>query len=890
VISLVLWAVTSSAFALVFALLGPVTAVAGLVDSRVSARRLTAREAARFGAEVRSTLDTIADRHAAERAALDEAHPSAARLTARRGADPYRWSASRDGTVLVTLGRGSTTSALELGAALPAASGHAELESLMARAAVIDGAPVLVDARFGIGVCGPLVVAAAVARGIVVQLAWTLSPTAFWIARPDDEWAAPLPHQNGPLRSGYLLEWGALGDDAPIAGIAIADNADALPGSCRVVVALRDGVASILEHPDRTRRSALAPEALSRESARAWAMRVRADAVREQVILDDRAPGAVALAPLLRLPGTGDSLACEVGRRADGPLTLDLIEHGPHAIIGGTTGSGKSELLVAWVVAMAAARSPEVVTFLLVDFKGGASFAPLKRLPHAVGIITDLDASEADRALRSLRAELRYRERIVAGAHGASLGEVPLPRLVIVVDEFAALVAESPDLHAVFADIAARGRSLGMHLVLCTQRPSGVIRDAVLANANLRISLRVNNSSDSTAVIGNDRAAVIPARARGRGIVALAGGDGEPGQFALAESRDIESVAVRWAHVSPVRRPWCPPLPARVPLERGQVVPGTVPFALADLPDEQRQATVSWHPETDGGLLVLGAPRSGKSTALDVLGEFGTTIPHDPAAAWDVIAELATTANALVVADDLDSLLARFPHDYRDVVVDRLAEVMRDGPRRDTVVVASAQRMTSDLQRIAPLLPARLVLHHVSRQEFVLAGGDGAHHSSTAVPGRGVWKGTSVQVMVGDHPPERTQRQPLVADSTPTGPFAIVTTRPAVLAARLTRAGVLVRGPADAAPAGRIAVIADPDQWQSRWSALGGFRAAGTLYFDACGTAEYRALTRSRELPPLMAGHPELQWHVTASGEATRVRLLLSSPGAGQASAAVSSV
>src|SRR5690606_38751968 len=146
-------------------------------------------------------------------------------------------------------------------------------------------------------------------------------------------------------------------------------------------------------------------------------------------------------------------------------------------------------------------------------------------LPHVVGIVTDLDEVAAARALRSLRAELRHRESLLAERGARSIEEladgVPaLARLVIVVDEFAALTAGFPELHEVFADLAARGRSLGVHLVLCTQRPAGSVRDSVLANCTLRISLRVNNRADSIAVVGEPGAAALPRHPVGRAIIA----------------------------------------------------------------------------------------------------------------------------------------------------------------------------------------------------------------------------------------------------------------------------------------------------------------------------------------------------------------------------------
>src|SRR5690606_3260836 len=155
--------------------------------------------------------------------------------------------------------------------------------------------------------------------------------------------------------------------------------------------------------------------------------------------------------------------------------------------VGGTTGSGKSELLNTWILATLDDRTPAEVTVLLVDFKGGAAFAPLAGLPHCVGLVTDLDGPLAARAAISLRAEIRRREQVLAHSRARSIDEAGggVPRVIVAVDEYASVLGEDPELHALFSDLAARGRSLGIHLILCTQRPSGVVRDAILANCPL---------------------------------------------------------------------------------------------------------------------------------------------------------------------------------------------------------------------------------------------------------------------------------------------------------------------------------------------------------------------------------------------------------------------
>lgn len=219
-------------------------------------------------------------------------------------------------------------------------------------------------------------------------------------------------------------------------------------------------------------------------------------------------------------------LAAVVGQGAAGVIELDLRAQGPHALVAGTTGSGKSELLQTWIMALAAEVSPERVTFLLVDYKGGAAFAECTELPHTVGLVTDLDTHLVRRVLRSLRAELHHRERVLA-RHGAkdlitmerSANPDAPPALVIVIDEFAALVSEVPEFVEGVIDIAQRGRSLGLHLVLATQRPAGTITEKIRANTRLRIALRVADAADSSDVVGVPDAAFLDPTAPGRAVL-----------------------------------------------------------------------------------------------------------------------------------------------------------------------------------------------------------------------------------------------------------------------------------------------------------------------------------------------------------------------------------
>jgi len=353
-----------------------------------------------------------------------------------------------------------------------------------------------------------------------------------------------------------------------------------------------------------------------------------------------------------RRPG---ALRAIVGHTAGEPHALDLRQHGPHALLGGTTGAGKSELLQTWILALAAAHSPQRVNFLLVDYKGGSAFRDCVNLPHTVGLVTDLSPHLVRRALVSLGAELSYREQLFAQKKVKDLPELEKtgdpdtpPSLVIVVDEFAALVQEVPDFVNGVVNVAQRGRSLGLHLVLATQRPT----------------LRMADEADSADVLGSPEAAHIDPGLPGRAVsktgpgrlvpfqAAYVGGWTTSGhrrpdvsieELVIGEGQDwpapdfgattteadqgpTDSARITHtirrasavAQLPPPRRPWLDELAlaydlSRLPTNRrdDQLV-----FGVVDQPEHQRQATAVFYPDRDGNLAIFGTGGSGKSTAL----------------------------------------------------------------------------------------------------------------------------------------------------------------------------------------------------------------------------------------------------------------------------------
>ena len=255
----------------------------------------------------------------------------------------------------------------------------------------------------------------------------------------------------------------------------------------------------------------------------------------------------------------GQATAAVIGESYDGPFVIDIKTDGPHALIAGTTGAGKSELLQTIVAALAVANRPDAMTFVLVDYKGGAAFRDCVHLPHTVGMVTDLDTHLVERALESLGAELTRREQLLAAAGAKDIedyaparrhdGRLPaMPRLVLVIDEFASMVRDLPDFIPGLVNIAQRGRSLGIHLILATQRPSGVVTADIRANTNLRIALRVTDPEESTDIIDAPDAARISKTTPGRAYVRL-------GHVSLVPFQAARVGGRRPGTAGPARRP-----------------------------------------------------------------------------------------------------------------------------------------------------------------------------------------------------------------------------------------------------------------------------------------------------------------------------------------------
>ena len=387
------------------------------------------------------------------------------------------------------------------------------------------------------------------------------------------------------------------------------------------------------------------------------------------------------------------SLAVPIGLRGKDDLVyLNLHEkaHGPHGLIAGTTGSGKSETIQSYILSLAVNFHPHDVAFLLIDYKGGGMANLFKDLPHLLGTITNLDGAQSMRALASINAEIHRRERLF-GQYGVNhinqyqkkfkLGEAtePLPHLFLISDEFAELKVNQPDFIKELVSIARVGRSLGVHLILATQKPSGVVDDQIWSNSRFKLALKVADRGDSMEMLRTADAAEITQTGRaylqvGNNEVyelfqtAWSGADYQPekdhlgiedhtiylinelGQYevlnqdlsGLDMAEEIKEVPteldvivqeINHLHqeegIAAVAQPWLPPLKERITLdELDKVVPieawqkRTAPSVLigvADIPQAQKQEAVAIDLSKDGNILLYGSPGTGKTTFLQTV-------------------------------------------------------------------------------------------------------------------------------------------------------------------------------------------------------------------------------------------------------------------------------
>ncbi len=753
----------------VIGLIGPISnGVAALAHRRKSRRqnRLTAAQARVAFAEFSDALVTARDATAHE---LRRQSPDLAEVVRRAETGSARlWErrAAHDDFLAMVVGHGDV--AWDPGLRNDAVP---EAQALVERVGLIIDVPVVIDLDGVVGIVGPRDLAAALARSVVIQAAVLHGPadvaiTVFTLAEhsPSWTWASWLPHCGDARHPRVLTETDGLGEllaeravattarellvvdgdafchgrDRPardalaaggrFAGVVVAADVSRLPSSCRTVIQITDrhGRFRVVrldgDAPARPVRDAVVAGAsvdTATRVARSLARYVDPDADRSastlaaSVTLIDSLGVASAAGGWVAerwVASEASALPVAIGVDEHGIVEIDLVADGPHAVIGGTTGSGKSELLRSLVAGLAATHPPDLLAMVLVDYKGGSAFDRCVDLPHVAGLVTDLDAGITARVRDGLGAEIRRREHLLrdhacddliayAAFRAARPELAPMPRIVVVVDEVATLLAEQPGFIDALVDLAQRGRSLGFHLVLATQRPAGAIRESVWANVNLRIALRTADDADSRAVVGATDAATISRRTPGRAIIRRGPGDlvhvqtarvtgttpvrttglrlrwvdgdetSGDGPAATDLERIVEATTSAAVDHDPVDRLWLDPLPTHLAFTdidldprspmltcSGSVVEAetrpefAVVLGRGDLPAERDQPPVAWVPAS-GPLVVIGAPGSGTTTTLRV-------------ATRAIAAQLSPDAvHVYVLANDSSSAdLAGIPH------------------------------------------------------------------------------------------------------------------------------------------------------------------------------------------------------------------------------------
>ena len=318
-----------------------------------------------------------------------------------------------------------------------------------------------------------------------------------------------------------------------------------------------------------------------------------------------------------------EGLRTPIGKDNSGVVHIDLVKHGPHALIAGTTGSGKSEALRTWLLGLCESYSPSRLRLVLVDYKGGSALTPLTALPHTETVLTDLNLAHSSRALRGLASCIATREaqfaqyavKDLSQWHERFLQECappPPPRILIVIDEFQVLADLHPETLETFSRLAAQGRSLGLHLIYATQHPGASISAHMRANTELRIALRSISDSDSHSVIGSAEAAHLP-RIPGRALL----GSGKPVQFAYCRNIEQSIASISKKQSDSIGAPlWCPSLPSQ--LTRGDLdqlhsSERGIPIGLIDGIENGTHRCLTWQ---HGNIMMSGSGSSTNKLAL----------------------------------------------------------------------------------------------------------------------------------------------------------------------------------------------------------------------------------------------------------------------------------
>ncbi|TYQ16044.1 UNVERIFIED_CONTAM: S-DNA-T family DNA segregation ATPase FtsK/SpoIIIE [Acetivibrio alkalicellulosi] len=494
-----------------------------------------------------------------------------------------------------------------------------------------------------------------------------------------------------------------------VSSIFTANNQAYLPMNCKTVINVSDKKADIADR-ESGNKSTVVLDSIDYKSLELAAMNLAPLRIKNSSVTYTL-PSSITLMEMLQSKSVNDldlislwnknktfkGMSVPIGAKAGGSLfNLDMHEtgHGPHGLVAGTTGSGKSELLQSIIISLAINYHPHDVVFVLIDYKGGGMADVFKGMPHLVGTITNLGGNQTTRALLSIKSELQRRQRIFSEYDVNSIDKYQklyynqkdkvnmpaIPHLIMIADEFAELKQDQPDFMVELVSAARVGRSLGVHLILATQKPAGVVDDQIWSNSKFKICLKVQDEADSKDVIKRPDASLI--KEPGRAYIqvgndeifeifqsAYSGADYDPeGEkdkdenkekrlfkiylngrtdriYPLEEDKipkkelpsqlkvmvDYIKEQAKKKGIEELKGPWLPPLPETVYLDslfKKDSINGiwpkkeeilSIPIGILDDPRRQRQEYANIDFASEGNLIVFGSSGTGKTVFLKTL-------------------------------------------------------------------------------------------------------------------------------------------------------------------------------------------------------------------------------------------------------------------------------
>lgn len=343
-------------------------------------------------------------------------------------------------------------------------------------------------------------------------------------------------YDEGEIKQHPIAKYIDCGKDVGVCFIFFQENMEVLPQGCDKIIEVTEEQGTLWDSRNKEERQSFYYEKISDEIIKEIAEKL-APVYAKEVNLNNLIPNKVTLYEMLGIRKieeypvlsywknvqVSDGLSVSLGwgtKNKDVCLDIHEKAHGPHGLVAGTTGSGKSELLQSYIISMALKYSPSVVGFLLIDFKGGGMANQFQKLPHLLGTITNIDEYAVERSLKSIKAEVLKRQQIFSKNGVNKIDDYiqkrmenehmdVIPHLVIIVDEFAELKAQQPEFMNELISIARIGRSLGVHLILATQKPAGQVSEQIWSNSTFKLCLKVQSASDSKEVLKTPLAAEI---------------------------------------------------------------------------------------------------------------------------------------------------------------------------------------------------------------------------------------------------------------------------------------------------------------------------------------------------------------------------------------------